>query len=89
MRTVRLSKPGLIVCAIYGVLATPLMLLWYFSKNVKASFLFGSLAVFPAGVLLQPLPQTVLEWPLLNTFPSLFLLNIALFYCIGWALGKI
>jgi hypothetical protein len=87
MRTVRLNKLGLIFGAIYVVLATPLMLLWYFTKDVKASVVYGSLAVYPAGVMLVPFQQTVMEWPLLNTFSGLFLLNIALFYCIGWVLN--
>jgi hypothetical protein len=41
------------------------------------------LAVFPAGVLLAPFRQAVMDWPWLNTFPGMFLLNIVLFYGIG------
>ncbi len=83
MRTGWLSQAGLILCAVYLVLATPLLLLWYFTDNVKASFTYGSLAVFPAGVLLAPFRQAVMDWPWLNTFPGMFLLNIVLFYGIG------
>jgi hypothetical protein len=88
---VKLSRAGLIFCGIYVAFAGLLLVLSYFSRDPKATFLFAQFSTIPLGILVSifHLDSVVIEKPWLNNVYVFFVLNLAFLYLAGSALGRL
>ena len=86
----RLSKLGLVLSGVYVALAAILFLYGYSLIDNKSRYVFMQLSVWPVIGLMHVIGlDSVLHSGWINNFPMMFVLNLALVYGIGWALGKL
>lgn len=83
----RLSRTGLIVSAIYGAMAIPLLMYAYLIvDDFKGSYVLKQLAAAPALLALDVLvSQSAGGLPdLLNSIPVFLLMSFVIVYGVGW-----
>jgi hypothetical protein len=88
---VKLNRAGLIFCGIYVALAGLLLVLSYFSRDPKGTFLIAQLSTFPLGMIVAifRLDSVVIENPWLNNVYVFFVLNLVFLYPVGSAIGRL
>src|SRR5262245_59818021 len=91
LATMKLNRPGLILCGVYA--AFSLLLIWfgYSTADVKSRVFLEKVAVLPAILLIGVLglEKTVMLHPWMYTIPTFFVLSLVLMYLVGWALSSI
>lgn len=88
----KLSKTGLVIAAIYGVLAISLVTYAFYALvDVKSRVMLIQLALLPAMLLAGAagLTEFIVAHPWLNSLPVFGVLNLLIFYGIGHGLGAL